>query len=100
MVSVRPLWRPRNCSQADYLKEQASKNFSNKQRGAWERAIFLRPSILEEDSSFLLMFLRGRRFHIPMAAQSILQFFDGKSKAFRDDLLTQRVTWQDVSSCV
>lgn len=67
---------------------------SAQEKQAWERAIFLRPS-LEHDKSLRLMFLRARRFQSRPAARAMIRQFENRQKLF-GDLMIQRLTWDDV----
>ena len=59
-------------------------------RDAYDRAVFLRP-MLEQDDKFHLMFLRAQRFSPYMAAQHMFLHFQHKQALFGDELLTQRL---------
>jgi len=62
---------------------------------AWERAIFLRPS-LEQDRKIHLMFLRACKFQPNDAAILMAAYYREKRILFGDDLLIHRITWNDV----
>lgn len=66
-------------------------------RAAWDRAIFLRPS-LETDRDHHLMFLRARRFDTARAAKLLLNFYHVRRQVWGDKLLHQLVGWDDLSS--
>lgn len=70
---------------------------SASEREAWDRAVFLRPT-LGRDRKLHLMCLRARRFSARDAAKLLLRYFDNKRKLFGDALLVKRITWEDVSN--
>jgi len=74
---------------------QAFQRLNSQQRQALDRAFFLRPA-LSQDQSFHLMFLRARRFNAHKAALAMAAYFRAKRDLFGDDLLVQRITWNDV----
>ena len=63
---------------------------------AWDRAVFLRPS-LATDRSLHLMLLRAARFDVPRAATLLVHRFEEKRFYFGDDLLIHRITWDDLT---
>lgn len=67
-----------------------------RQRRAYNRAIFLKPSIVS-DRCFLLMFLRAERFHVCAAALRICRFFTEKLRLFGDSKLVSTLTLSDLS---
>jgi len=78
------------------LMKKALVELNCRQRQAWDRAVFLRPS-LSEDQGLYLMCLRARRFRPSEAASLLAAYFRAKQDLFGDDLLIQRITWNDVS---
>lgn len=68
---------------------------SPREREAWDRAVFLRPS-LEHDKSLCLLCLRARQFRPFEAAKALINMFEDKLRLFGDALLVQRITWNDV----
>jgi len=66
------------------------------QKTAWDRAVFLRPS-LGCDKPLYLMFLRAARFDVKRAAKSLVFRFELKRRLFGDYLLIQRITWEDLT---
>lgn len=69
---------------------------SRTRRGAWDRAKYLRPA-LEKDTAHFLMFLRAKRYDAFNAAQFLLKYYESKKELWGDDLLLQRITWNDLS---
>jgi len=69
--------------------------FTSKQKLAWDRAVFLRPTFID-DRRFYLMFLRARRFRSHDAATAMVAYFEAKRDLWGDDLLIHRITWNDV----
>lgn len=65
-------------------------------RKAYDQAIFLRPSYGTDDS-FHLMFLRAKRFEATDAASLMVAYFRSKLDLFGQDLLTRKITWQDLT---
>jgi len=63
---------------------------------AWDRAVFLRPS-LASDRPLHLMLLRAMRFNPRRAAAALVYQFEAKQNLFGDDLLIHRITWQDLT---
>lgn len=61
---------------------------------AWEKAVYLRPD-LGSDEHFLL-FLRCKKFDAFDAANWMLKLYDTKREVWGEDLLTHRVTWDDL----
>jgi len=68
----------------------------NNRKEAWDRAVFLRPS-LAWDRPLHLMFLRAARFDVRQGAESLLCRYETKRRLFGDDLLIHRITWQDLT---
>ena len=64
-------------------------------RQAWDRAVFLRPSLSTDDPLHLL-YLRALRFDTARAGKRMVAFFEDKLKHFGDTLLVQRITWRDL----
>jgi len=75
--------------------KQALANLNSQQRQAWDRAVFLRPA-LALDGLFHLIFLRARRFQASEAASLMAAYLRAKRDLWGDDLLIQRITWDDV----
>jgi len=67
----------------------------SKKRQAWDRAIFLRPGLVD-DRKLYLLFLRARRFQSSDAAIALVAYFQAKRDLWGDDLLIHRITWNDV----
>jgi hypothetical protein len=65
-------------------------------RQAWDRAVFLRPS-LATDRQLHLVYLRALRFDAARAGASLVAYFEKKLKYFGEELLIQRITWQDLT---
>jgi hypothetical protein len=63
---------------------------------AWERAVFLRPS-LATDTPLYLVFLRAARFDAVRAAELLVFRYKTKLYLFGDELLIHRITWQDLT---
>lgn len=86
----------------DFLNEQITQmqkallNMCPQRRHAWGRAMFLRPS-LGEDQRLYVMCLRARRFRPEDAALLLAAYFRAKLDLFGDELLIHRITWNDVS---
>ena len=76
--------------------KEAVERVSVRDRQAWDRAVFLRPT-LSEDRKLHMMCLRARRFRPLEAAMLLIAYFRAKRDLFGDDLLVHRITWQDVS---
>jgi len=74
---------------------QALAKIDPQRRQAWDRAIFLRPALME-DRRLHLMFLRARRFRANDAAELQCAYFRAKRDLFGDELLIHRITWNDV----
>jgi len=74
---------------------EALQHVNSRLRQAWDRAVFLRPA-LGEDQEMHLVFLRARRFRSNDAAVLMAAYFQAKRDLFGDDLLIQRITWNDV----
>lgn len=66
-------------------------------RAAWDRAVFLKPS-LSFDRELFLMFLRARRFDAYDAAVMLFNYFEDKRDLWGNDLLIHRISWQDLTS--
>lgn len=62
---------------------------------AWERALFLRPS-LATDEKLHLMFLRSERFDPKKAAAKLCRHFEHKMELFGDSKLVRRITLDDL----
>lgn len=77
--------------------QQALATLNGRQRQAWDRAVFLRPA-LANDQELHLMCLRARRFRPHDAAVLLAAYFRSKLDLFGDDLLIHRITWNDVGS--
>lgn len=69
---------------------------SPREKQAWERAVYLRPS-LQQDKALRLLCLRARRFQSEEAAKALITMFEDKQLYFGEDLVLQRITWDDVS---
>jgi len=86
----------------DFVKDniiqvrEAVMRLSPRQRQAWDRAVFLRPS-LSEDERLYLMCLRARHFRPDDAASLLAAYFRSKLDLFGEELLIHRITWNDVS---
>jgi hypothetical protein len=65
-------------------------------RRAYDRAAFLRPQLVADDS-FHLMFLRAKRFDPEDAAYLMVVYFQSKLELFGDELLVQKITWTDLT---
>ena len=65
-------------------------------REAYDRAVFLRP-MLENDDKLHLMFLRAQRFNPRLAAQHMFLYFEHKRALFGVELLTQKITLKDLT---
>lgn len=81
-------------SKLEEMKKCLAK-ISTRERQAWDRAVFLRPS-LSQDRKLYLMCLRARRFRVDDAAKLLVAYFRTKRDLFGDDLLIHRITWNDV----
>lgn len=66
-------------------------------RSAWDRAVFLRPSLASKDKDHYLLFLRARRFDAFLAANLLLKFYEAKRELWGDDLLIHRISWNNLS---
>lgn len=66
------------------------------EKDAWQRAVFLRPS-LAHDRRWFLTCLRARRFKPREAARLLANYYENKRKLFGDELLPHRVTWKDLT---
>lgn len=76
----------------DYLK-----CISSPERDAWDRAVFLRPT-LAKDRQWFLTCLRARRFQARDAARLITGYYHNKMQIFGDDdALVRRITWKDLT---
>lgn len=67
------------------------------EKDAWDRAVFLRPS-LARDRRWFLTCLRARRFKARDAARLLVNYYENKRQLFGDDLLTARLTWKDLTT--
>lgn len=68
------------------------------QRGAWDRARYLRPS-LEHDRDHYLKFLRAKQYDVFDAATLLLRYYESQKVLWGDErFLIQRVTWDDLSA--
>lgn len=65
-------------------------------RSAWDRAVYLRPS-LETDQDHFLLFLRAPQFKPFEAAQLLIKYYEAKQEIWGDDLLIHRITFHDLS---
>lgn len=65
-------------------------------RKSFDRALFLRPS-LQQDDSFFLMFLRADRFDPMSAANRLCLHFDHKLDLFGESKLAKKITLDDLS---
>ena len=72
------------------------KQKKKKKKKAYNRAIFLRPSI-EMDTNFHLLFLRAKRFDPAKAAALMCTFFHHKLELFGESNLAKRITIDDLS---
>lgn len=77
----------------EVLKNQ-SKNIV--QRDAWDRAVFLRPS-LARDRDHYLMFLRAKNYDAFDAAILIFKHNETKRRVWGEELLARRISWEDLS---
>jgi len=68
-----------------------------KSKKAWERAVYLRPSLVTDDPLHL-MFLRAKRFDPMQAANLMCVHFENKLELFGEDLLWKRITLQDLTA--
>lgn len=68
----------------------------NKDRKAFNKACFLRPS-LETDIKFKLQFIRADKYNARHAAQRMVSHFEEKLKLFGEDKLVKRITIDDLS---
>jgi len=64
-------------------------------RKAYNRAVFLRPSV-ETDDKFQLMFLRAHRFDPKKAAYHMCRSFEHKLKLFGEEKLVKKITLDDL----
>ena len=71
-------------------------NKIKKNKQAYERALFLRPSYVK-DRNFRLMFLRADEFDVTKAARRILNHFQLKLSLFGLDKLVKDITMDDLS---
>jgi len=76
--------------------KQVLGRMNSQQREAWDRAVFLRPA-LADDQRFHLIFLRARRFQAYEATVLMVSYMRVKRDLWGDDLLIHRITWDDVS---
>ena len=83
------------CSKLSQMREEL-KRIPPNLRGAWDRAVFLRPS-LNTDDPLHLLYLRALRFDPARAGKRMVAFFENKLKHFGDALLVQRITWRDLT---
>jgi len=74
---------------------QALTEVNSAERQAWDRAVFLRPA-LDEDQSLYLLFLRARQFRAVDAAVLMTSYFRAKRDLWGEDLLIHRITWDHV----
>ena len=66
-------------------------------RKAYDRAVFLKPSLVE-DRAFHLMFLRSCKYETAQTATRICAFFRNKLILFGEALLVKKVTLEDLSA--
>ena len=66
-----------------------------KKRHALDRAMFLKPTLMN-DRAFLLMFLRADYFDTREAAARMNKFFDFKLEVFGENKLAERITYEDL----
>ena len=66
-----------------------------KKRRALDRALFLKPS-LDQDEKFLLMFLRADRFNAYKAASRMSRYFEHKLQLFGEERLVKKITLEDL----
>ena len=65
---------------------------------AYEKALFLNPRLVQQDTNFKLLFLRGDAFNAEKAASRMMLFFTTKLELFGLDKLTkQPITLDDLS---
>jgi len=67
-----------------------------KNRKAYNRAVFLRPS-LQSDKKFKLQFLRADEFDAKMAAERMVKYFQQKSDLFGEEKLGKTLTLDDLT---
>ena len=67
-----------------------------KSRKAYDRAVFLKPS-LECDDKFKLMFLRAERFDASAAAWRMVGYFNSKLELFGEEKLVKKLNMDDLS---
>lgn len=65
-------------------------------REAWDRAVYLKPSLASQ--AHVLPFLRAARFDTYTAVSLMSQHYEIKRRLWGDALLTQRITWNDLTS--
>lgn len=78
------------------LEEIAKLPKSNKERRAWDRAVFLRPSLLH-DKEFLTMFLRADRYDPASTARRLCKHFHYKLELFGEERLVRPITMDDLN---
>lgn len=71
-------------------------NVSERKREAWERAVFLRPS-LATDKDLHLMLLRAARFDSTRAAVLLASRYFNKRRLFGENMLHRRISWEDLT---
>jgi hypothetical protein len=77
------------------LLEYELKSIPKRKKRAYNRALFLKPS-LATNRSFQLLFLRADRFDAPAAAQRMCRFFEEKLNLFGDEKLVKKITLDDL----
>lgn len=65
-------------------------------RRAFDRALFLRPS-MQNDDRFLLMFLRAQRFDVNNAASLLFLYFEQKLELFGEYVLCRKIMLPDLT---
>eukprot|EP00934_Nitzschia_sp_Nitz4_P004515 Nitzschia sp. Nitz4//scaffold9_size221794//8353//9762//NITZ4_001311-RA/size221794-snap-gene-0.117-mRNA-1//-1//CDS//3329560896//4505//frame0 len=64
-------------------------------RKFWDRAVFLRPA-LEDDEKLMLLFLRGSRFNAKEAAGRLVLHYEHKAELFGTEKLPHPITLEDL----
>lgn len=97
-VSDVPTETPSLVQQKIQDMHEAMKNIpkSTAYRDAWDRAVYLRPS-LATDVDHLLMFLRTRRYDPFDAANWMLKYYDSKRQLWGDGVVPNKLTWDDLT---
>lgn len=66
-------------------------------RAAWDRAVFLRPS-LQSDRELALLYLRAKRFDTFDAVQLLFKSYEAKQFLFGEEsVLHRRIRWDDLT---